>query len=119
MGASASPLLHVLAALLAIIVASRLVGMLFRSLHQPAVIGEVLAGILLGPSLLGKVAPPVSIALFPASVIPMSKSLRGTCASRWLSAATPYAAAHPIAGAPRTIMSRIASATPRAESKRR
>jgi Kef-type K+ transport system membrane component KefB len=64
-------LFHLLVALLVVIAASRLVGALFRIFHQPPVIGEVLAGILLGPSLLGKVAPAVSAAVFPASVTPM------------------------------------------------
>ena len=47
---------HVLLALVLIIVAARLLGALFRRLQQPPVIGEVIAGILLGPSLLGRVA---------------------------------------------------------------
>ena len=50
-----------------ILLASRLVGMLFKKIKQPQVIGEMVAGILLGPSLLGWVAPAVSTALFPAS----------------------------------------------------
>lgn len=36
-----------------ILVAVRLVGFIFRCLGQPQVIGELVAGILLGPSLLG------------------------------------------------------------------
>lgn len=40
-------------------------GELFRRLGQPTVIGEILAGILLGPSILGFLAPSVSAALFP------------------------------------------------------
>jgi len=40
-------------------------GRLFKRFHQPQVIGEMLAGILLGPSLLGWVAPDVAAALFP------------------------------------------------------
>jgi Kef-type K+ transport system membrane component KefB len=68
---NSNPLLQVLVALLVIIAASRAVGALFRTFHQPAVIGEVLAGILLGPSLLGRVAPTVSAAVFPEAVIPM------------------------------------------------
>ena len=62
--------LHVLLALVAVIVASRGVGRLFRSLGQPPVIGEVVAGILLGPSLLGRLAPGVYAYLLPASVAP-------------------------------------------------
>ncbi len=49
-----------------ILLVARLVGLLFRKLHQPQVIGEMLAGILLGPSLLGWLAPDISAALFPA-----------------------------------------------------
>jgi len=61
---------HVLIALLTIMVAARLIGGLFRYLRQPAVIGEVIAGIVLGPSLLGSVAPEVASALLPAQVTP-------------------------------------------------
>src|SRR5690348_15243463 len=42
-----------------ILVASRLLGLVVRRLRQPQVIGEMLAGILLGPSLLGAVAPSI------------------------------------------------------------
>ncbi|CAN5751868.1 hypothetical protein BH20GEM3_BH20GEM3_13910 [soil metagenome] len=48
-----------------ILVAARLVGALFRRIHQPQVIGEMIAGILLGPSLLGLVAPELFVSLFP------------------------------------------------------
>lgn len=50
-----------------IILLSRAVGSLAEKIHQPRVIGEVLAGILLGPSLLGWLAPGVSAFLFPPS----------------------------------------------------
>lgn len=50
-----------------ILLASRIVGMLFKKIHQPQVIGEMVAGILLGPSLLGWAAPEISRLLFPAS----------------------------------------------------
>jgi Kef-type K+ transport system membrane component KefB len=50
-----------------IILATRAVGWLAEKIRQPRVIGEVLAGILLGPSLLGWVAPGLSGLLFPAS----------------------------------------------------
>ena len=49
-----------------VVVAARAVGLLFRRIAQPQVMGEMVAGILLGPSLLGWVAPGVSRALFPA-----------------------------------------------------
>ena len=48
-----------------ILVAARVVGFLFQKIKQPQVMGEMVAGILLGPSLLGWVAPGVSAALFP------------------------------------------------------
>jgi Kef-type K+ transport system membrane component KefB len=48
-----------------ILVAARLMGALFSRAGQPAVIGEMAAGILLGPSLLGWVAPSVFGTLFP------------------------------------------------------
>lgn len=41
-------------------------GAVARRFGQPAVIGEVLAGVLLGPSILGALAPQWSTALFPA-----------------------------------------------------
>ena len=48
-----------------ILVAARLVGFLFQKIKQPQVMGEMVAGILLGPSLLGWLAPSVSAVLFP------------------------------------------------------
>jgi Kef-type K+ transport system membrane component KefB len=48
-----------------ILIVARLVGWLFAKLHQPRVVGEMLAGILLGPSLLGWLAPNISSAVFP------------------------------------------------------
>ncbi len=50
-----------------IIIAVRAFGFLFKFINQPQVIGEMVAGILLGPSLLGWVAPHLSTVLFPAS----------------------------------------------------
>ena len=48
-----------------IIIAARVIGLLARRLGQPAVIAEVIAGILLGPSLLGRVLPGAFETLFP------------------------------------------------------
>ena len=50
-----------------ILSASRLLGSLFRKIHQPRVLGEMFAGILLGPSLLGWMAPQFSAYLFPTA----------------------------------------------------
>ncbi|MFN7933887.1 MAG: cation:proton antiporter [Bryobacteraceae bacterium] len=62
---------HVLLALLLIIALARLMGWLFRRIHQPAVIGEVVAGIALGPSLLGQVWPEAAALLFPSEITPL------------------------------------------------
>ena len=51
-------------------VTARVVGLLFARLHQPAVIGEVVGGILLGPSLLGRVSPEAAALLLPAEAAP-------------------------------------------------
>ena len=48
-----------------IIIAARLFGLLFQRLRQPAVIGEMVAGIALGPSLFGYLFPDQHAALFP------------------------------------------------------
>jgi Kef-type K+ transport system membrane component KefB len=60
----------ILIEILVVIGGSRLVGWLFRSIDQPLVIGEIVAGIALGPSLLGWLAPDLSGLLFPPSAIP-------------------------------------------------
>jgi len=51
--------------IIVIIAASRVFAYIFNKIRQPAVIGEILAGILLGPSLLGLHFPGVSNFLFP------------------------------------------------------
>lgn len=51
----------------AIVGVSRAVAVLFRRMRQPKVMGEMFAGIMLGPSFLGWVAPHLSHAIFPAS----------------------------------------------------
>ncbi|HEX8241956.1 MAG TPA: cation:proton antiporter [Longimicrobium sp.] len=58
-----------------IVVAARAVGFLFRRIAQPQVMGEMVAGILLGPSLLGWLAPEVSSALFPAESLGFLNSI--------------------------------------------
>src|SRR5262245_60302945 len=61
------PLTILLLQVIVIVIAARALGALFLKIHQPSVIGEMVAGILLGPSLLGLVAPGVQEFLFPAS----------------------------------------------------
>jgi Kef-type K+ transport system membrane component KefB len=62
--------LQALVALAVVIAVTRLVGYLFQRIDQPAVIGELVAGILLGPSLLGWVAPEAYAAVLPPAVVP-------------------------------------------------
>ena len=56
--------------LVVIMVAARLVAALFRRLRQPVVVGEILAGLLLGPSFLGLFPGDPSKHLFPTYVQP-------------------------------------------------
>jgi Kef-type K+ transport system membrane component KefB len=67
---AASPVFVLLLQLLVIMATGRGVGLLFRRVGQPAVVGEMLAGVLLGPSLLGHALPAVEAFLFPASSMP-------------------------------------------------
>jgi len=68
--AGSNALSHVLLALAAVVVVGRLLGRAFVAIGQPPVIGEVLGGILLGPSLLGHMAPDVAAYILPGSVAP-------------------------------------------------
>jgi Kef-type K+ transport system membrane component KefB/nucleotide-binding universal stress UspA family protein len=65
----------VLLEILIVIGFSRLVGLLFRAIKQPLVIGEIMAGIMLGPSLLGKIFPVTQAWLFPPSTAPILEVL--------------------------------------------
>src|SRR4051812_7875820 len=64
--AHAVPLL--LVDLAVIVLAARGLGALARRIGQPAVIGEIIAGILLGPTVLGRIAPGLPAQLFPPDV---------------------------------------------------
>jgi Kef-type K+ transport system membrane component KefB len=56
---------------IALIVAlSHVLGLVARRLWQPAVVGHIFAGILLGPSVLGKLPGHLTDALFPRQVLP-------------------------------------------------
>lgn len=53
-----------------IMVATRLMGSVFRKIGQPAVVGETVAGIILGPSLLGLIFPNAFHFIFPVASLP-------------------------------------------------
>ncbi|MEZ7515555.1 cation:proton antiporter domain-containing protein [Flavobacterium frigidarium] len=59
------PLAILLAQIVTIILVARLFGWIFKKIGQPTVIGEIIAGIVLGPSLVGMYFPEFSAALFP------------------------------------------------------
>ncbi|MFD8013355.1 cation:proton antiporter [Streptomyces sp. NPDC058955] len=66
---------HVVAALAVVIAASHAAGALARRLGQPPVIGQLFAGIALGPSLLGLLPGGVYEKLFPEQIQPVLTSL--------------------------------------------
>ncbi|MCW5912879.1 MAG: cation:proton antiporter [Cyclobacteriaceae bacterium] len=61
------PLALLLLQIITIIVAARIFGWICKRIGQPTVIGEIIAGIALGPSLLGLYFPELSTILFPAT----------------------------------------------------
>jgi Kef-type K+ transport system membrane component KefB len=58
-----------------IILVARLVGSLFARIHQPRVVGEIVAGIVLGPSLLGLFVPSAAAFLFAPEVTSVLKTM--------------------------------------------
>lgn len=65
------PLGHFFLQLGVILLACRICSMAMRKVGQPAIIGEMIAGIVLGPSLLGALSPDLSGFLFPAASKPI------------------------------------------------
>jgi len=62
--------MHVVLALVVILVVARVLGAIFGKLNQPRVMGEVVAGILLGPSFFGWLAPGLASQVLSAGVEP-------------------------------------------------
>ncbi|MEV8437885.1 cation:proton antiporter [Actinosynnema sp. NPDC051121] len=60
--------LRVFAALAVVLAATTLCGRIAMLVRQPRVVGEMVAGVLLGPALLGAVAPGVQAQIFPKDV---------------------------------------------------
>lgn len=76
-----APLSRLLLQVIVIVLATRLVGTFFARCGQPSVIGEILAGILLGPSLLGWLSPEAHRFIFPEESLGVLKLLSqiGVC----------------------------------------
>jgi K+:H+ antiporter len=75
LGNAEHPLARLVLQLIVIILAARALGALAARIGQPAVIGEIAAGVLLGPSLLGWLAPVASGFLFPDASLPILQLL--------------------------------------------
>jgi Kef-type K+ transport system membrane component KefB len=69
-------LVRVLVGLLSLLVAAHTCGWVFERFRQPKVIGEIVGGILLGPTLMGALAPGVEAWLFTDS--PPAREVMGT-----------------------------------------
>ncbi len=61
------PLAILLLQIIVIITFARIIGILFKKIGQPVVIGEILAGIIMGPSFIGLFFPQINHFLFPAA----------------------------------------------------
>lgn len=61
------PLAILLAQIITIIIVARFFGWIFKKIGQPSVIGEIIAGIFLGPSVVGMYFPEFSHVLFPVA----------------------------------------------------
>ncbi|HEX9426383.1 MAG TPA: cation:proton antiporter, partial [Candidatus Polarisedimenticolia bacterium] len=66
-GAGIPDLLLLLGQIVVILAVAWGTGRLLRRFGQPAVVGEMAAGIMLGPSLFGRLAPGLSVVLFPVA----------------------------------------------------
>src|SRR5580704_7506969 len=64
-------LLHVIIQLVVIIAAARISGDLFHRIGQPAVCGEIAAGLVLGPSLFGRLFPSLFQSVFDPAIGPV------------------------------------------------
>ena len=65
MSLSTTDIAHILVAIAALLLAAHGVGSLFVRVRQPRAIGEVVGGLLLGPTLLGIISPDVMTWIFP------------------------------------------------------
>ena len=70
-----TPLSILLTQIIVILMMAGLFRRLFQRIHQPPVMGEMVAGIVLGPSVLGLIYPPALSFLFPASSLETLRQL--------------------------------------------
>jgi Kef-type K+ transport system membrane component KefB len=70
-----TPLSILLTQIIVILAIAGVFRWLFRRIHQPPVMGEMVAGIVLGPSVLGLIYPPALSFLFPASSLETLRQL--------------------------------------------
>ncbi len=68
-------MLVVLLQLIVMIAAARLGGYLFSLMRQPQVVGEIAAGLFLGPSCLGRLNPELLASIFPKTVAPIFETM--------------------------------------------
>lgn len=64
MSLSNSDLIHLILALLLLLTAAHGLGLLFSRLHQPRVAGEIIGGLLLGPTLFGVLSSSTQASIF-------------------------------------------------------
>lgn len=72
---STVPIWHLLLALAAVLLSGRLLALVLARLHQPPVIGQVLAGILLGPSVLGAISADAYHFVLDPRVVPLLSAI--------------------------------------------
>ncbi|MGH2540828.1 MAG: cation:proton antiporter, partial [Actinomycetota bacterium] len=63
----AEGLARLLASITLLLIAAHVFGYLFARYRQPRVIGEIIGGLMLGPTVLGAIAPGVQASLFPST----------------------------------------------------
>lgn len=73
--AAGHPLAQLLLAIAVVVAACKAAGWLMQRMNQPRVIGEIAAGIVLGPSVLGAAWPEAASTLIPSSVLPQLNAL--------------------------------------------
>jgi Kef-type K+ transport system membrane component KefB len=57
-------------AIVVVLIVARAFGVVASKIRQPRVMGEVVAGIVLGPSVLGAISPNLQAAIFPSDILP-------------------------------------------------